>query len=117
MAVGGFACTVITVLNGYQNFSAWLFGASVGLALSLGGLWFGTFAQRDAARDAKRAPEAVAAIVWSSISSLMALSLLSLSLIFYPQLSQYSDCMRSANTISGQQACQNQLNNSMTFKP
>jgi hypothetical protein len=117
LAVGGFACVTITVLNGYQSIVAWLFGASAGLALSLGGLWFGAFAQRDASRQAKRAPEAVTAIVWSSISSLLALSLLSLSLIFYPQLRQYSDCMRSANTISSQQSCQNQLDNSMTFKP
>jgi hypothetical protein len=117
LAVGGFACVVITVLNGYQNLDAWLFGAATGLALSLTGLWFGAFAQRDASRQAKRVPEAVAAIVWSSISSLMALSLLSLSLIFYPQLSQYANCMRAANTITGQKACQNDLNNSMTFKP
>jgi hypothetical protein len=117
LAVGGFACVVITVLNGYQNLDAWLFGAATGLALSLTGLWFGAFAQRDASRQAKRAPEAVAAIVWSSISSLMALSLLSLSLIFYPQLSQYANCMRAANTIAGQKACQTDLNNSMTFKP
>ena len=117
LAIGGFACVVITVLNGYQNLDAWLFGAATGLALSLTGLWFGAFAQRDASREAKRVPEAVAAIVWSSISSLIALSLLSLSLIFYPQLSQYASCMRAANTISSQKACQNDLNNSMTFKP
>jgi hypothetical protein len=117
LAIGGFACVVLTVLNGYQNLNAWLFGAATGLALSLTGLWFGAFAQRDASRQAKRVPEAVAAIVWSSISSLMALSLLSLSLIFYPQLSQYANCMRAANTITGQKACQTDLNNSMTFKP
>jgi hypothetical protein len=35
-------------------------------------------------------------------------------LIFGAQISQYSNCMNGANTVAGQQACQTQLNNSIT---
>ncbi|HEU5355633.1 MAG TPA: hypothetical protein VFU65_14275 [Actinocrinis sp.] len=117
LAVGGATCTLITLLNGYRNFPDWLIGASAGLVLSLGGLWFGTFAQRDALRKSQRAPEAIASVVWSSISSLIALAIVSYSLIFFPQLRQYSDCMRSANTIAGQSVCQQEFQNSLAALP
>jgi hypothetical protein len=117
LAIGGALCTLITLLNGYRNFPAWLIGAAAGLAMSLAALWLGVFAQRDAARKQQRAPEAVASVVWSGISTLIALGVVAMSLIFYPQLREYSDCMRAANTVAGQNACQQQLNNSLTFKP
>ncbi|HXR70187.1 hypothetical protein [Actinocrinis sp.] len=117
LSLGGAACTLITLLNGYRNFPDWLIGACAGLVMSLGGLWFGTFAQRDALRKSQRAPEAIASVVWSSISSLIALAIVSYSLIFFPQLRQYSDCMRSANTIAGQSVCQEQFKNSLAALP
>ena len=117
LAVGGAVCTLITLLNGYRNFPDWLIGACAGLVMSLGGLWFGTFAQRDALRKSQRAPEAVASVVWSSISSLIALAIVSYSLIFFPQLRQYSDCMRAANTIAGQSVCQEEFKNSLAALP
>jgi hypothetical protein len=33
--------------------------------------------------------------------------------MFWPQLTQYSSCLSAANTYAGQQACQQQLNNSV----
>ncbi len=117
LAVGGAACTLMTLLTGYRNFPDWLIGACAGLLMSLGGLWFGTFAQRDALRNAQRAPEAIASVVWSSISSLIALAIVSYSLIFFPQLRQYSDCMRAANTIAGQNVCQQEFENSLAALP
>lgn len=117
LALGGAACTLITLLNGYRNFPDWLIAAVAGLLMSLGGLWFGTFAQRDALRKSQRAPEAVASVVWSSISALIALAIVSYSLIFFPQLRQYSDCMRAANTIAAQSACQQQFENSLVALP
>lgn len=117
LAMGGALCILLTLLNGYQNFPAWLIGASVALVMSLGGLWLGAFAQRDAVRQSQRAPEAVASVVWSGISTLIAVAIVAFSLIFYPQLRDFSHCMRAANTIAGQNACQQQFNNSMTFKP
>jgi hypothetical protein len=117
LALGGAACTLITLLNGYRNFPVWLIAAVTGLLMSLGGLWMGTFAQRDATRQAQRAPEAVASVVWSGISTLIALAVVSYSLVFFPQLRQYSDCMRAANTISGQNVCQQQFERSLTVVP
>lgn len=116
LAVGGVACTLLTLLNSYRNFPTWLIGAGFSLALSLTALWFGVFAQRDAAREQRRAPEAVASIVWSSISALIALSVVAFSVVCYPQLKQYSDCMRAANSIAAQQACQTQLDDSLALK-
>jgi hypothetical protein len=107
--VGGALCTLITLLNGYRNFPVWLIGASAALVISMGGLWFGVFAQRDAVKRSQSAPEAVGAVVWSSISTLVAVGVVAFSLLFYSQLHQYSDCMRSANTIAAQNACQQQL--------
>jgi hypothetical protein len=117
LSLGGALCTLITLLNGYRNFPAWLIGASVALVMSLGGLWLGAFAQRDASRKSERAPEAVASVVWSGISTLIAVAIVSFSLIFYPQLRDFSNCMRAANTIAAQNTCQTQFDNSMTFKP
>jgi len=117
LAMGGAACTLLTLLTGYHNFPSWLIGATVGLLMSLGGLWLGVFAQRAALSRRQRAPEAVAAVVWSSISTLITVGIVAFSLIFYPQLHQYSECMRSAKTIASQNACQQQLNNSRTFTP
>ena len=34
--------------------------------------------------------------------------------MFWPQLTQYSNCLSGANTVSAQQACQQQLNNSVS---
>jgi hypothetical protein len=117
LAIGGALCTLITLRYGYQDFPAWLIGAAVALVMSMGGLWFGVFAQRDAARRSQRAPEAVAAVVWSGISTLIAVGVVAISLAFYPQLHAYSDCMHSANTIAGQNACTQQLDHSMTLTP
>ena len=117
LALGGALCTLITLLNGYRNFPAWLIGAAVALLMSLGGLWLGAFAQRDAMRQSQRAPEAVASVVWSGISTLIAVAIVAFSLIFYPQLRDFSACMRAANTIAAQNACQQQFDTSMTFKP
>lgn len=117
LALGGAACVLITLLNGYRNFPAWLIGAVIALLMSLGGLWLGAFAQRDAARQSQRAPEAVASVVWGGISTLIAVAIVAFSLVFYPQLRDLSNCMRAANTIAGQNQCQQQFDNSMTFKP
>ena len=117
LAMGGALCTLITLRYGYQDFPAWLIGAAVALVMSMGGLWCGVFAQRDAARRSQRAPEAVAAVIWSGLSTLIAVGVVAISLTFYPQLRAYSDCMHAANTIAGQNACTQQLDHSMTIAP
>ncbi|HET9170634.1 MAG TPA: hypothetical protein VFN97_14435 [Actinospica sp.] len=111
LALGAIACTMAAIWYSISNFPTWMIGAGAGLVLGLTGLWLGVFAQRAAMVRGKRAPEAVGAIVWSSIASLLSLMILAFSLIFYTQLSQLSQCMRSATTISAQNQCETNFQN------
>jgi hypothetical protein len=105
----------MAALYGYHSFPAWLIGAGAGLAMALAGLWFGAFAQREAMHKGNKAPEAVASIVWCVISAVISLGIIGMSLVLYPQLQQFSRCEQSANTISEQNACQQQLTNQIPF--
>ncbi|HWG23825.1 hypothetical protein [Actinospica sp.] len=111
LALGAIGCTLLAIWYSISNFPTWMVGAGAGLVLGLTGLWLGVFAQRAALAKGKRAPEAVGAIVWSSIASLLSLMILAFSLIFYTQLSQLSNCLRSATTISAQNQCETNFQN------
>jgi hypothetical protein len=111
MALGAIACTLAAIWYSISNFPTWMIGAGAGLVLGMTGLWLGVFAQRAALAKGKRAPEAVGAIVWSSIASLLSLMILAFSLIFYTQLSQLSNCLRTATTISAQNQCETNFQN------
>jgi hypothetical protein len=106
LALGAIACTMASIWYSVSNFPTWMVGAGAGLVLGLTGLWLGVFAQRAALARNKRAPEAVGAIVWSSIAALLSLMILAFSLIFYTQLSQLSNCLHTATTISAQNQCE-----------
>ena len=111
LALGAIFCTLAAIWYSISNFPTWLIGAGAGLVLGLTGLWLGVFAQRAAMAKGKRAPEAVGAIVWSSIASLLSLMIVAFSLIFYTQLSQLSSCTRSATTIAAQNQCETTFQN------
>lgn len=111
LALGAIFCTLISIWYSISDFPTWLVGAGAGLVLGLVGLWLAVFAQRAAMAKGKRAPEAVGAIVWSSIASLLSLMIIAFSLIFYTQLSQLSTCVRSATTISAQNQCETSFQN------
>jgi hypothetical protein len=106
LALGSVACLLVAFWYSISHFPAWLIGAGAALVLGMVGLWLGVFAQRAAMSRRKRAPQAVTAIVWNSISSLIALMVIAFSLIFYTQLSQLSNCMRGATTIAAQHQCE-----------
>jgi hypothetical protein len=111
LAFGAILCTLASIWYSISDFPTWLVGAGTGLVLGLTGLWLAVFSQRAAMAKGKRAPEAVGAIVWSSIASLMSLMIVAFSLIFYTQLSQLSSCMRTATTISVQNQCETTFQN------
>lgn len=111
LALGAVFCTLAAIWYSISDFPTWLVGAGVGLVLGLVGLWLGVFAQRAAMAKGKRAPEAVGAIVWSSIASLLSLMIIAFSLLFYTQLSQLSNCTRSATTIAAQNQCETTFEN------
>jgi hypothetical protein len=69
------------------------------------------FSQRAATAKGKRAPQAISAIVWGSIASLISLMIIAFSLLFYSQLHQLSDCTRTATTIAAQNQCQTNFQN------
>jgi hypothetical protein len=115
LALGATACMLIALWYAYSNiaaFPSFLISAAVGLVLAMVGLWFGVFAQRAAMRKNKRAPEAVGAIVWSSIAAFISLMILAYSMVFYTQLDQYAHCMRSATTIALENKCVTDYENS-----
>ena len=106
---------LIALWYAYSNiaaFPSFLISAAAGLVLAMAGLWFGVFAQRAAMRKNKRAPEAVGAIVWSSIAAFISLMILAYSMVFYAQLNQYAQCMRSATTIALENKCVTDYENS-----
>lgn len=106
LALGSVVCTAAAIWYSVSDFPTWLVGAGGGLVLGMVGLWLAVFAQRAAQAQGKRAPEAIGAIVWSSIASLISLMIIAVSLIFYTQLSQLSNCMHSATTIAAQNQCE-----------
>lgn len=111
LSYGAVFSTLGAIWYSISNFPTWLVGAGTGLALGLVGLWLGVFSQRAAAARGKRAPQAVSAIVWGSIASLISLMIIAFSLLFYSQLSQLSNCTRSATTIAAQKQCQTNFEN------
>lgn len=115
LALGGGTCTLFALLFGYRSFPAWLVGAAVGLVLAIAGLWIGAFAQREAANSGQKAPEAIVAIVWCVISSVLSLFIIAVSLTMYPQLKQYAQCERTSNTVTEQHACVEQFKKSWPF--
>lgn len=56
---------------------------------------------------------AIGGIVLGFVGLVFSLLALAAFIAFWPQLTQLSDCMAGANTLSAQQACQNQFNNSV----
>lgn len=111
LALGSVVCTLGAIWYSISDFPTWLIGAVAALVLGLVGLWLAVFAQRAAAAKGKRAPEAVGAIVWSSIGSLISLIIIAFSLIFYSQLHELSTCMHSATTVAAQNQCETNFQN------
>jgi uncharacterized protein YacL len=88
----------------------------VGCSLIVGaiGLWLGASAVARSRRTATGRPRgAVSAIILGAIGVLFSILLLITFAVLWNQLSTYSHCMAEANTPSAQQACQNQLTQSV----
>ena len=77
-------------------------------------LWLGVSATTRSRRAAGGRPRgAVSAIVLGGISILFSALLLLTFAVLWPELSTYSRCMQSANTLAAQHSCQNQLSRSV----
>jgi hypothetical protein len=91
-----------------------VFVVVVALVIAVTGLWLAISAMSRARRGGSGRPRGVVlATVLGVVGFLFSALVLAGFLMFWPQLTQYSNCLSGANTVSAQQACQQQLNNSV----
>jgi len=106
--------SVFALLGLGSNFHRGVYLVIFSLAVGGGGCWFGVTALRQARRAASWRPRgAIFGTVFGALGSLLSVILLIVFAVFWTQLTQYSRCLAGANTLSAQQACQNQLNKSV----
>jgi ABC-type amino acid transport system permease subunit len=92
-----------------------VFVVAVALVIAVTALWLSISAMRRARRDGSGRPRAaVLAVVLGVIGFGFSAFVLAGFAMFWPQLTQYSNCLNGANTVSAQQACQQQLDNSVS---
>ncbi|HEY7146127.1 MAG TPA: hypothetical protein VH637_17955 [Streptosporangiaceae bacterium] len=84
------------------------------LLVGVGACWLGITALRQSRRGETWRPRgAIFGIVFGAIGALLSMMLLILFTLIWPQLTRFSQCLDSANTLSAQHACTTQLNNSV----
>jgi predicted PurR-regulated permease PerM len=87
---------------------------AVSLIIAAIALWLSTSAMSRARRHGSGRPRgATLAVVLGAAGLGFSAFVLIGFAIFWPQLSQYSDCMSGANTVAAQQICRQQLDNSV----
>jgi hypothetical protein len=96
------------------NMRRGVYVVAVALIIAAIALWLATSALSRARRGGSGRPRgAVLAVVLGAAGLGFSAFVLIGFAIFWPQLSQYSDCMSGANTVAAQQACRQQLDNSV----
>jgi hypothetical protein len=89
-----------------------VFVVAVALIIAATALWLAISAMSRARRGGSGRPRgAILATILGVIGCVFSAFVLAGFLMFWPQLTQYSNCMSGANTVTSQQACQTQLNN------
>ena len=116
-ALAAFALGVLSLLGlalGLGNVRRAVYVAILALLFAVAAIWLGAGANRKARRSGTARPRgAVGGIVLGGFGlAISALWLIALA-VFWPQLSAYYNCMNGANTVAAQQACHNQLTNSI----
>ncbi len=87
---------------------------AVALIIAAIALWLSISAMSRARRGGTGRPRgAVFATVLGAFGLAFSAFVLAGFAMFWPQLTQYSNCLSGASTVSAQQACQQQLNNSV----
>ena len=106
--------SLITMMLLSGNVRRGVYVVVVALVIALTGLWLAASAMSRARRGGSGRPRgSVLATILGVVGCLFSGFVLAGFLMFWPQLTQYSDCLSGANTVSAQQACQQQLNNSV----
>jgi len=106
--------SLLGLILGLGNLRRGIFVAILTLLFGLAAIWLGVTAGKQARRSGTARPRwAVSGVVLGSAGlAFSALWLLVLA-VFWPQLSAYYACMGSAPTVAAQQACHDQLTNSV----
>ena len=87
---------------------------AVALLIAAVAVWLAISAATRARKAGSSRPRGVVlATVLGVAGLLFSVTVLAGFVMFWPQLTQYSNCLSGANTVSAQQACQQQLNNSV----
>lgn len=88
--------------------------AAVALVVALLGLALAISAMRAAKRTATRRPRvAIASVVIGAIGALLSGSVVAAFLLYSPQVTQYVNCMNTANSSAASNACWQQLQHSI----
>jgi len=96
------------------NIRRGVYVVAVALIIAAIALWLSTSALSRARRGGSGRPRGATLAVVLGVAGLgFSAFVLAGFAIFWPQLSQYSDCMSGANTVAAQQACRQQLDNSV----
>jgi hypothetical protein len=112
LLLGGLS--VLALLGLGSNFHRGIYLVIFALPVGVVACWLGITSLRQARRTASRRPRgAIFGTVFGAIGSLLSVVLLIAFAIFWTQLSQYSRCLSGANTLTAQQACLKQLNQSV----
>jgi len=116
-ALAAFVLGLLSLLGltlGLGNVHRSVYVATLALLFAVTAIWLGAGANRRARRSGTARPRgAVSGIVLGGFGlAISALWLMALA-VFWPQLSAYYNCMNGANTVVAQQACHNQLTNSI----
>ena len=90
--------------------------AAVALVVAVIALLLAISAMSAAKRAGARRPRGALAGVWLGVAGLLFSGLTLIYLIFSTQFDQYTACMHAANTAAEQQACQTQLEHSISSR-
>jgi len=114
------AAVVLGVLSllglalGLGNLRRGVFVAVLTLLFTVTAIWLGVVANRRARRSGTARPRgAVSGIVLGGFGLAFSALWLLILAVFWPQLTAYSNCMSSANTVAAQQVCRTQFSNSV----
>jgi ABC-type amino acid transport system permease subunit len=96
------------------NVQRGVYVVAVALLIAITAVWLAISAMSRARRIGSSRPRGVVlATVLGIVGLVFSGIVLAGFALFWPQLSQYSRCLSGANTMSAQQACQQQLNDSV----
>jgi hypothetical protein len=112
LVLGGLS--LLGLALGLGNVHRGVYVAVLTLLLAVTAIWLGAGAGRRARRSGTARPRgAVGGIVLGAFGLAVSAMWLLVLAVFWPQLDTYYNCMAGANTVTAQQACHNQLSNSV----